>query len=42
MTVRAGERFETPRTLSGNEAPLTTPAVGPDSGSPIAGLEGRR
>ncbi|MFI2630151.1 hypothetical protein ACH5A2_07130 [Streptomyces collinus] len=38
--MRAGGRFETPRTLSGNEAPLTTPAVGPNSDSPIAELEG--
>ncbi|WP_268251821.1 hypothetical protein [Streptomyces massasporeus] len=42
MTLRAGERFEPPRTVSGDEAPLTPPAVGQDSGCPIAKPEGRR
>ncbi|MGC4976133.1 hypothetical protein ACLQ2D_24880 [Streptomyces sp. DT199] len=42
MTLRAGERFEAPRTVSGDEAPLTPPAVGPDSDCPIAEPEGRR
>ncbi|MFF5843678.1 hypothetical protein ACIP4T_17205 [Streptomyces massasporeus] len=42
MTTRAGERFEASRTVSGDVAPLTPPAVGPDSGCPIAELERRR
>ncbi|MFI7138240.1 hypothetical protein ACIBQ5_10915 [Streptomyces massasporeus] len=40
--MRADERFEASRTVSGNEAPLTPPAVGPDSGCTVAELEGRR
>ncbi|MFF5311505.1 hypothetical protein [Streptomyces massasporeus] len=42
MTTRVGERFEALRTVSGDEAPLTPPAVGPDSGCTVAELEGRR
>ncbi|MER5572135.1 hypothetical protein [Streptomyces massasporeus] len=42
MTTRAGERFEASGTVSGDEAPPASPAVGPDSGRPIAELEGRR